>query len=103
LYSEELLQFQKAGIVEVFAAFSREREIKQYVQHLLVENGQRVWDIIMNNNGRIYVCGDAKAMAQDVHEALTKVFTVCGNVPNEVAAHQLQELMNGGRYQRDVW
>ncbi len=41
---------------ELNVAFSRDTDKKVYVQHLLAENKQSVWEVI-KENGHIYVCG----------------------------------------------
>ena len=57
IYSDELESFEKDGTIDkLFCAFSRDSEKKVYVQHLLAEQRELVWDVI-NRNGHIYVCG----------------------------------------------
>ena len=57
IYEEELEEYSKSGVLtDNFVAFSRDSEKKVYVQHILKEKKQLVWDCI-NKNGNIYVCG----------------------------------------------
>ena len=57
IYEEELDEYSKTGVLtENFVAFSRDTDKKVYVQHILKEKKQLVWDCI-NKNGNIYVCG----------------------------------------------
>ena len=51
----------------------------------------------------MYVCGDAKHMAGDVHQALLSVLRENGGMDNEKAAQFMQELEEAERYQKDVW
>ena len=51
----------------------------------------------------LYVCGDAKNMAGDVHDALIDVIATHAGVDRVAAAQRLKELRRAGRYQRDVY
>ena len=60
IYQEELEQYEKEGVLtKNFVAFSRDDPNKKvYVQHLLAEQKDLVWDCIKEGrNGNIYVCG----------------------------------------------
>ena len=85
-------------------AFSRQAAVKDYVQHHIKRQGKAVWDLLgPKGNGYLYVCGDAKNMAKDVHAALIEIATEAagGNVSAGEAA--VKVLMDSGRYQKDVW
>ena len=57
IYADELEQYEKDGtLTKNFVAFSRDSEKKVYVQHLLKEQRELVWDVV-NRVGSIYVCG----------------------------------------------
>ncbi len=57
IYADELDTFVKNGTIDkLFCAFSRDAEKKVYVQNLLQEQRELVWNVI-NKNGHIYVCG----------------------------------------------
>lgn len=106
IYRGELEAFNSAGSLgELHVAFSRQNPAKKdYVQHHLLAQADRVWKLLKNEGGYLYVCGDAKHMAKDVHAALVEAAMVAelGLSRDEASAavHQLQE---GGRYLRDVW
>ena len=44
-----------------------------YTQHHMAREGDRVWSLLAEQQGYLYVCGDAKAMAKDVHKALVSI------------------------------
>ena len=83
-------------------AFSRDHEEKIYVQHRLLENAEEVYAWI-ENGAVIYICGDEKSMAKDVHNTLIQIIQQQGKVSLEEAEKKLTELQKEKRYQRDVY
>ena len=59
IYADELEEYQKQGVLtHNFVAFSRDGDKKVYVQHLLAEQKDLVWECVREGrNGNIYVCG----------------------------------------------
>jgi len=103
IYSEELEEFQKSGTLSALhCAFSRDGPEKVYVQHLLEQQKEKVWDII-KRSGHIYVCGDAKNMARDVNDVIVNIVSEYKQVPKSSAQDFVKSLRNKGRYQEDVW
>lgn len=83
-------------------AFSRDQAQKIYVQHRLLEQAQEVYEWLQQG-AVIYVCGDEKAMAKDVHEALLQIIEQQGNISREEAVETLGQYQQQKRYQRDVY
>ncbi|ORX94684.1 NADPH-dependent cytochrome P450 oxidoreductase [Basidiobolus meristosporus CBS 931.73] len=104
LYADEWdAMFQKLPNSEMITAFSREQEHKIYVQHRLKERQSQVWNLIHNEGGYVYVCGDAKRMAKDVHKVIVDMAVESGAFGEEEANEYVKKLRTGGRYQEDVW
>jgi sulfite reductase (NADPH) flavoprotein alpha-component len=80
-------------------AFSRDQPEKRYVQHALWD-ARRDLHAWVQDGAAIYVCGDASAMAKDVHDALIRVLADQGGQDGKAA---LDQLRREGRYLRDVW
>uniref|UniRef100_A0A7E4VN65 NADPH--cytochrome P450 reductase n=1 Tax=Panagrellus redivivus TaxID=6233 RepID=A0A7E4VN65_PANRE len=104
IYQNELEQYKSDGIItDLHLAFSRYTDKKVYVQDLLWENRERVFDLIQNKNANIYVCGDARNMARDVQNTFLKMFVELGGVEADAAQTQFKQLERMRRYQADVW
>ena len=100
IYSNELAQFQATGaLTTLHVAFSRDGPTKDYVQHHIAANGASV-KALVDAGAYVYVCGDAKAMARDVHATLRDVLGGGSAAAGDAA---LKVLADGGRYHKDVW
>ncbi|KAK9767368.1 hypothetical protein K7432_002905 [Basidiobolus ranarum] len=95
--------FQKLPNSEFITAYSREQEYKVYVQHKLKERQEQIWNLIKNEGAYLYVCGDAKNMAKDVHKVIVETAMEVGGLEEEQANEYVKTLRTGGRYQEDVW
>ncbi|XP_011170563.2 NADPH--cytochrome P450 reductase-like [Solenopsis invicta] len=103
IYCDELEEYVKSGLLTLHSAFSREQAQKIYVTHLLENNKEELWRVMGEQNGHVYVCGDAKNMAQDVHNILLKIVKERGNMSEVNAANYIKKMELQKRYCRDVW
>jgi sulfite reductase (NADPH) flavoprotein alpha-component len=105
LYQEELLAYQTQGkLHRLDLAFSRDQSFKIYVQHRMLEQGKQLWDWLQGG-AYFYVCGDAKHMAKDVHQALITIAQKEGGLSPEAAAEYVNTTLmkTERRYLRDVY
>jgi len=103
MYQLEWQRFLKHGVLHrMDVAFSRDQADKVYVQHRIEEQGAEVYEWLQQG-AAIYVCGDAKNMAGDVHDALVNILVSHGGHDTESAEIFLKDLRRAGRYQRDVY
>ena len=105
LYGPEWLDYQRQGkLHRLDLAFSRDQPHKIYVQHRMLEQSRDLWDWIMNG-AYFYVCGDAKHMAKDVHQALIQIAQKEGGLSPEAAAEfvNVTLMRTERRYLRDVY
>jgi len=105
LYRDELLAWQKNGkLHRLDLAFSRDQSFKIYVQHRMLENARELWSWLQGG-AYFYVCGDAKHMAKDVHQALITIAQKEGELSPEAAAEYVNVTLmkTDKRYLRDVY
>ncbi|CAB4055578.1 POR [Lepeophtheirus salmonis] len=73
-------------------------------EHLSNENAAEIWRLIGEENGHIYICGDAKNMAKEAHSIiLNDVIKKQGNMSDEEAVAYLKQMESKKRYSTDVW
>jgi cytochrome P450/NADPH-cytochrome P450 reductase len=76
IYRDELLSFQKDGIVEVETAFSRQSGKLgkgTYVQDVLWEHREKVAEMF-RARGKIFLCGSATKLGKSVSETCKKIY-----------------------------
>lgn len=93
---------KRKNLTRLDVAFSRDQQQKIYVQHRIAERSAELHRWI-ENGAAIYVCGDAKRMANDVHAALINVLEKEGQLDPDAAELRLKYLRSTGRYQRDLY
>ncbi|XP_021918682.1 NADPH--cytochrome P450 reductase isoform X2 [Zootermopsis nevadensis] len=103
IYEEELNEYVKKGVLTMHVAFSRDQAHKVYVTHLLEDNMDEIWRVIGENNGHLYVCGDARNMARDVHNIVLKVVQQKGGMTESQALAYVKKMEAQKRYSADVW
>jgi sulfite reductase (NADPH) flavoprotein alpha-component len=103
LYQTEWLSYLKDGVLSrMDVAFSRDQAHKVYVQDRLREQGRDLY-AWLEEGAHVYVCGDAKAMAPDVHEALIAIIGEARSKGREDAELYMQKMQQDRRYLRDVY
>ncbi|XP_022234795.1 NADPH--cytochrome P450 reductase [Drosophila obscura] len=103
IYESELEEWVKKGTLNLKAAFSRDSGKKVYVQHLLEQDADLIWNAIGENKGHFYICGDAKNMAVDVRNILVKILSTKGNMSEADAVQYIKKMEAQKRYSADVW
>ncbi|XP_042366029.1 methionine synthase reductase isoform X2 [Plectropomus leopardus] len=114
LFREELEGFVSSGTLsQLKVCFSRDDQEDEatasasarpkYVQHNMLLNRKHITDILLKQNGYIYVCGDAKNMAKDVNDTLLEMIKTELQVDQLEAMKRLAGLREEKRYLQDIW
>jgi sulfite reductase (NADPH) flavoprotein alpha-component len=103
LYQTEWQKWLKDGVLtRMDVAFSRDGEEKVYVQHRMLEQSKELYKWL-EEGAVVYICGDEKNMAHDVHKTLIDVIAKEGGMSPEQAEEYLANMQQQKRYQRDVY
>jgi len=103
LYQTEWQKWLKSGaLTKMDVAFSRDTDEKVYVQHRMLEHSKELFEWLQEG-AHLYICGDEKHMAHDVHTTLIEIIEKEGGVSREQAGEYLAEMQQQKRYQRDVY
>jgi len=103
LYGDELENWRHRGVLtRLDLAFSRDQDDKVYVQHKMRAQSKALWSWL-SSGAMVYVCGDAKTMAPDVHKELKQLAQREGGMDADAARAWIRELAQSGRYMRDVY
>jgi sulfite reductase (NADPH) flavoprotein alpha-component len=103
LYQLEWQDWLKSGLLtRMDVAFSRDQREKIYVQHRMWEARRDLYAWLADG-AALYVCGDATAMAKDVHATLLRIVADQSGQDEQAAADWVRRLQQSGRYLRDVY
>ncbi len=100
--SEWQAHLRDGALTRIDLAFSRDQQEKVYVQDRLREHAAELLEWI-EGGAAIYVCGDAGAMAPDVHAALIEILAARHDGDLDAGATDLETLRRERRYLRDVY
>ncbi|MFF2456734.1 assimilatory sulfite reductase (NADPH) flavoprotein subunit [Peribacillus simplex] len=103
LYQTEWQKWLETGVLsKMDVAFSRDTDEKVYVQNRMREHSGELYEWLQEG-AALYICGDEKNMAHDVHNTLIEIIEKEGNMSHADAQAYLEELQQNKRYQRDVY
>jgi sulfite reductase (NADPH) flavoprotein alpha-component len=103
LYQTEWQKWLKEGVLtRMDVAFSRDTAEKVYVQHRMLEQSKELYEWLQDG-AHVYICGDEKHMAHDVHQTLIGIIEKEGSFSREEAEAYLTDMQQQKRYQRDVY
>jgi sulfite reductase (NADPH) flavoprotein alpha-component len=103
LYQIDWQRWLKEGVLtRMDVAFSRDTDQKVYVQHRMLEKSKELYQWLQEG-ACVYVCGDEKKMAHDVHAALATILEQEGGLGSDEAIEYLKRMQQEKRYQRDVY
>ncbi|MFC0560170.1 assimilatory sulfite reductase (NADPH) flavoprotein subunit [Halalkalibacter alkalisediminis] len=103
LYQTEWQKMIKDGVLtKMDVAFSRDTNEKVYVQNRMLEHSKELFEWLQEG-AVLYICGDEKHMAHDVHQTLIDIIENEGGMTREKAEQYVADMQQNKRYQRDVY
>lgn len=103
-FRDEWKQLQGAGVpLTVYPAFSRDQARKIYVQDVIREQHELLYDLLHHKGGIVFVCGSSGRMPQAVRAALLDVLQKGANGTPEEAEAELKVIEKQGRYKQETW
>jgi sulfite reductase (NADPH) flavoprotein alpha-component len=115
LYEQELRDHLATGVLtRLDLAFSRDADsvagdagnknldTRTYVQHHMLAHASELF-AWLENGAHLYVCGDEKRMARDVHRTLHEIVRTAGGMDDDAAHTYVNDLTKHHRYSRDVY
>lgn len=103
-YEDEWQALKEEGVLtRLHCAFSREQAHKKvYVQDLLVEEGEWVWEWINELGAHVYVCGST-LMGKDVNAALHGLAKTHGKLTEAQTNEYFKSMSAKNRYVQELW
>jgi len=103
IYHDELKEAETQDVCQkLLIAFSREEDKKVYVQDLMSENSDHLYDLLHNKKASFYVCGGA-AMGKSVREVIRRILESRGKLTTDQSESYVKKLSNEGRYISELW
>ena len=103
LYQDQLNAWVRSGrLSQLDCAWSRDQDYKVYVQDLMYRHAQGMWQWL-EAGAYVYVCGDAKRMAKDVHSTLLRIISEQGRMSQQDAEEYMKRFKSAKRYRRDIY
>lgn len=103
LYQTELQNWLQTGVLtKLNTAFSRDQQQKIYVQHRMQREGAELYRWL-ESGAHVYVCGAKDPMSIDVENTLLEIIAKQGKRTTTQAEAYLGELVEAGRYVKDVY
>jgi sulfite reductase (NADPH) flavoprotein alpha-component len=103
LYQTEIQNWIQTGVLtRMNTAFSRDQKEKVYVQHKMHRHAEELYNWL-EEGAYVYICGAKEPMSVDVENALLSIIQQQGKKNAAQAESYLNELIETGRFVKDVY
>ncbi|HEY4338092.1 MAG TPA: flavodoxin domain-containing protein [Puia sp.] len=103
LYQTEIQDWVSTGVLtHIHTAFSRDQKEKIYVQHKMQKQAKELYQWL-EGGAHVYICGAREPMSVDVESALLGIIRQEGGKSSAQAESYLEELIESGRFVKDVY
>ena len=99
-YLESSLIKNGGCLKELKIAFSRDKEGKKvYVQNIIDQNSEKLWDLISKQNARVYVCGSV-GMGKGVRATFARIFDFYNKGNGQ---KYLDDMLKSNHFIQELW
>eukprot|EP00112_Aurelia_sp_Birch-Aquarium-sp1_P018730 Seg4510.1 transcript_id=Seg4510.1/GoldUCD/mRNA.D3Y31 product="NADPH-dependent diflavin oxidoreductase 1" protein_id=Seg4510.1/GoldUCD/D3Y31 len=102
-FEEEWSSLSSTSHLDVFTAFSRDQQKKIYVQHILKEQAELIWNIMHSQNGYFYIAGNSKDMPTAVMNCLKEIIKEKGKLTDDDTELYFKKLDATRHLQCETW
>ncbi|KIJ54973.1 hypothetical protein M422DRAFT_221404 [Sphaerobolus stellatus SS14] len=105
-YGSEWEERERAGTLRYRLSCSRDGEdgkARVYVQHLMEEDAESIWDVLNNKKGSLYISGSSNKMPVAVKQAAEHAAVTVGGLSEEEAKRFVMRLEREGRLFEECW
>ncbi|KAL1759766.1 hypothetical protein FB107DRAFT_204590 [Schizophyllum commune] len=105
-YAEEWAAYAKEGHLTYRVARSRdgpEGAARVYVQDLMREDARRLWELVGEREGRVFISGSSNKMPAAVRGALAHAAETYGDLSAEAAKAYVEKMERDGRLVEECW
>lgn len=106
LFQQEWEDYQTSHDLSVLLAFSRDGpadEKKIYVQDMISQEGSKIYDKLIRQNGVLYISGSSGKMPQGVKASIIEIISTQEGITREEAAKIQANLERQGRWKQETW
>ncbi|KAG4306177.1 hypothetical protein PORY_000165 [Pneumocystis oryctolagi] len=103
LFKDEWIEYCNNGNLTLFTAFSRDQDEKRYVQHVIEEKSEILYDYLYNQKGVFYLSGNSRLMPEAVKQSILNVLMKEGNFTVEQSNAYFLQMKKEGRYLQETW
>lgn len=103
LFANEWEGMASQSKVDIHLATSRDQDKKIYVQDLIRQNGDKVWNVLGLRGGYLYICGSSGKMPQAVREAVVQIAVEHGKKTEQEGEAFVTQLELSSRWLEECW
>ncbi|TIB03847.1 hypothetical protein E3P94_00388 [Wallemia ichthyophaga] len=105
LYADEMQSLARAGRLHYRVAHSRDdvHGNKEYVQHLLQQDGKRVYNWLVERSGYLFISGSSGQMPKGVRKAVASIIERLEGVDENTAMRKVEYFESIGRIVEECW
>jgi sulfite reductase alpha subunit-like flavoprotein len=106
LFQQEWEKYQASNDLSLLLAFSRDGpadQKKTYVQDILLQERNKIYDKLFRQNGVLYISGSSGKMPQGIKASIIEIISAHEGITKEEASQVQANLERQGRWKQETW